>query len=426
MRAAKNIVSTRTIAATSANSRRIARTLPAGLRRLARRGRAGRSTSRYAPPSRARRPGRTCPRRRRRRSCGRSTLRALGRTLCRASVARWRRRSRNARRPSWPSSLVRRSAIRRAVSRPSSGASGTRRFAARAARGPARAQLAEDHLERGVEVVRHLVHEPDPERRLRVEALARDEVAARRRRSDLRERERRDHRRDDAQLDLGEGEDARPGVASAMSAQATSPAPAAERVPVHERQHRRRAAVDRFEHAPERERVVDVLVVAQIDGRAHPVDVGAGAEARPLTREHDRARSADVDERLGELRDQRAVERVPPLRPRERDAEDVAVPLHPQRRHRQEPRCRPRPEPCGRIGTHSAHTRHPRVTGSALILHRLPLWEGGGRWVGQSVRRLARAERAGACRLPTELAGTAPRRRASGVESAAAGLSPEP
>ena len=56
---------------------------------------------------------------------------------CRAALAPVRvRRSRKARSPSWPSSLVRRSAILRAVSGPS-GRSRTSRFACRAARGPA-------------------------------------------------------------------------------------------------------------------------------------------------------------------------------------------------------------------------------------------------------------------------------------------------
>src|SRR5205823_7738159 len=55
-------------------------------------------------------------------------------------------------------------------------------------------QLADDAVDRRVEIVGDLVHEPDAERRLRIEPLAGDEVPPRCARSDLRERERRDHR----------------------------------------------------------------------------------------------------------------------------------------------------------------------------------------------------------------------------------------
>ena len=87
--------------------------------------------------------------------------------------------SRKARRPSWPSSLVRRWAMRRSVPRPS-GRSSTSFFACRAASGPAVRSSATIAATAGVEVGRHLVDEPDPQRRRGVEALARDEVAPRR------------------------------------------------------------------------------------------------------------------------------------------------------------------------------------------------------------------------------------------------------
>ncbi len=102
---------------------------------------------------------------------------------------------------------------------------------------------------------------------------------------------------------------------------------AAERVALHARDHRRRTAVDRLEHPPQRVRIGDVLLVRETGGRAHPVDVRAGAEARPLAGENDRPRAADVDECLRELGDQLRVECVAPVRPRERDAQDRAVPL---------------------------------------------------------------------------------------------------
>ena len=108
---------------------------------------------------------------------------------------------------------------------------------------------------------------------------------------------------------------------------------AAERVPLHARDHRRRTLVDRLEHPPHRVRVRDVLVEGELGRRAHPVDVGAGAEARALAGEHDRTRAADVHERLCQLADQRGVERVAPVGTRQRDAQDVAVALDRQIRH---------------------------------------------------------------------------------------------
>ncbi len=108
---------------------------------------------------------------------------------------------------------------------------------------------------------------------------------------------------------------------------------AAEGMPLDEGDHRRRAGVDRVEHPPERVRVGDVLVVGELDRASHPLDVGAGAEARAVACEHDGARLADVDERLGELVDQRRVERVARLGPGEGDPEDVVVPLDAQRVH---------------------------------------------------------------------------------------------
>ena len=107
------------------------------------------------------------------------------------------------------------------------------------------------------------------------------------------------------------------GAAIAMSAAATRPGAAAESVALHARDDRRGAAVDRLEHRAQRVRVGDVLVVREVDGGAHPVDVGAGGEARPVTAEDDGARAADRDERLRELGDQRGVERVPPVGTRE-------------------------------------------------------------------------------------------------------------
>ena len=152
------------------------------------------------------------------------------------------------------------------------------------------------------------MHETDPEGRRRVEALARDEVAPGRARADLRQREGGDDGGDDPELDLREGEhgalvrdrDVRAGDEAGT---------AAECVPPDARHDRRGAAVDGLEHAAQRVRVGHVRVVVEVDGGAHPLDVGAGAEARPVAGQHDGAGLADVHERRRELGDQRRVER---------------------------------------------------------------------------------------------------------------------
>ena len=70
----------------------------------------------------------------------------------------------------------------------------------------------------------------------------------------------------------------------------------------------------RVEHPVKTQRVLDVLVVAEVDRHALPLDVGAGAEARAVTGQDDDARIADVAERFVQLRDQLGVERIASLR----------------------------------------------------------------------------------------------------------------
>ena len=108
---------------------------------------------------------------------------------------------------------------------------------------------------------------------------------------------------------------------------------AAERVTLHACDDRRGAPVDRLEHLPHRVRVGDVLVEREADRRTHPLDVGAGTEARALAGEHDGARAPDVDERLRELADQLRVERVAAIGPRQRDPQHGAVALDAERAH---------------------------------------------------------------------------------------------
>ena len=195
-----------------------------------------------------------------------------------------------------------------------------------------REELADDSLDGDVEVIRDLADETDAECGLRIEALAGQEVAPCRPRADLREGERRDHRRDDPELHLGEREQrvrsADRDVRDGDEAGAT-----AERVTLDPRHDRCGTAVDRLEHAAHRVRVRHVLVEGEPDGRTHPVDVGAGAEARTLAGENDSARTTDIDEHLRELGDQLCIERVPPIGPRQRDAKHGPVPLDAKVRH---------------------------------------------------------------------------------------------
>ena len=117
-------------------------------------------------------------------------------------------------------------------------------------------------------------------------------------RADLGQDPRRDHGGRDPEADLGEAEDCvlrgDPDVGAG-----DEPGPAAERVALHPGDHGRRAAEDRLQHPVEPSRVLDVLLVGEVDRGALPLDVGTCTEARPLAGEHDGARVADVRERLG-------------------------------------------------------------------------------------------------------------------------------
>ena len=198
--------------------------------------------------------------------------------------------------------------------------------------GAAREQVSENCVDPLVEVpVRDLAHEPDPEGDVGPEPLAGEEVAARVC-PDPRQHEGRDDRGHDAEPDLCEAKD-RLGVGDDDVRARDEPAAATERVAVHARNDRSGAAVDRLAHRVEPKRVGDVLLVAQVDGGALPLDVGAGAERLALSGQDDRPCVADVGERLGQLGDQGGVERVPTLGTGERDAEDTAISFDSERAH---------------------------------------------------------------------------------------------
>ena len=109
------------------------------------------------------------------------------------------------------------------------------------------------------------MHEPDSERCLRVEALARHEVAARRVGADPCERKRRDDGGDDPELHLGERED---GVVSRDRdvGRRHETGTATQRMSLYPCDDGCGAAVDRLEHRAERVRVGDVLLVGEVDG----------------------------------------------------------------------------------------------------------------------------------------------------------------
>jgi dihydrodipicolinate synthase/N-acetylneuraminate lyase len=196
-----------------------------------------------------------------------------------------------------------------------------------------------DSLDGLVEIRRDLMHEPDAECNLRSEPLPGEEVAARGARPDLAEDEGRDDRRDDPEAHLREPKDRVFGCKGDVGA-GDEPGTTAERVALHARDDGRRAGIHGLEHAVETHGVLHVLVEREVDGRALPVHVGSRAEAGAFAGEDDGPRGADVGERVRELGDERGVEGVPPLRPRQRDPQDRSVTLGSERAHGAELRVR--------------------------------------------------------------------------------------
>ena len=117
-----------------------------------------------------------------------------------------------------------------------------------------------------------------------VEQLTREEERSRVRAADARQRERGDRRRYQAQAHLGEAE-ARVLAREHDVAAAGEPGAAAQRSAVHARDHGHRAAVDGREHGRGALGVGDVALARELARRAHPLEVGAGAEggARPAS-----------------------------------------------------------------------------------------------------------------------------------------------
>ena len=99
--------------------------------------------------------------------------------------------------------------------------------------------------------------------------------------ADLRDHERRDDRRQDPQTRLGEPEP-RAALGHDEVADRAQPHPAAERGALDAHDERHRAGVDRLEHVGHRHRVLLVALDVERHRRAHPGDVGAGTERRPV------------------------------------------------------------------------------------------------------------------------------------------------
>ena len=109
------------------------------------------------------------------------------------------------------------------------------------------------------------------------------------------------------------------------------------------------ARVERLEHVGHRHRVLLVALDVERHRRAHPGDVGTGAEGRAVAGQDDEAKlvrglPGERRERLAQLGDERRVERVVDLGPGERDPGDAVRgtgPLHAKGGHHGIV-CRPR------------------------------------------------------------------------------------
>jgi dihydrodipicolinate synthase/N-acetylneuraminate lyase len=177
------------------------------------------------------------------------------------------------------------------------------------------------------------VDEADPEGNLRPEPLSGEEVPARGCAADPPENEGRNHRGDDPEAYFREAKGCVLGRDGNIGARDEAGAPA-EGVALDARDHRHWAGIHGLEHSVQAHGVIDVLFEREVDGRALPVHIGAGAEARALAGEDDGACVGDVRECVRQLRDQGGVEGVPPFGPRQRDPQDRSVTLDLERAHR--------------------------------------------------------------------------------------------
>ncbi len=263
----------------------------------------------------------------------------LGQASSGSGAQAGRRFSVKARKPSCASSLVRCRAMTRAVCHlddpwPRPRISRTIALAARVAVGPGSQQVRDRRVDGSVErllAFDDLVDQPDPGRPSCVEAAAAREERPGVGLADLGDDERADDRWQDPQPRLGEAE-ARPGLGDDHVGNGQQPHPATQRRAVDAGDDRHRAGVDGLEHVGHRHRVLFVALGVQRHRGAHPVEVGAGAEGRPVAGQDHRSKlrrrlAGERRERGPEIADEGRVEGVVDVRAGQRHAgDDIARP----------------------------------------------------------------------------------------------------
>ncbi len=116
-------------------------------------------------------------------------------------------------------------------------------------------------------------------------------------------------------------------AAIAMSQQQMRPTPPAKAAPLTRATTGCGSCVERAQHGGKAHRVGNVLGLALAGHPPHPVEVAAGRERRTRAGQHEHANGsvrADAAEGIGEIADDRLVERIAPLRPVERERGDAA------------------------------------------------------------------------------------------------------
>src|SRR6266545_316811 len=172
------------------------------------------------------------------------------------------------------------------------------------------------------------VHETDPVRFPRVEAVPGQKEVARLARSDGAQDIRGDDGRKDPEPDFRERED-RPFRGDRDVRRGNEPDAPSDRRAVRERDDRLGARIDRAQHARHPHGVRLILVARVTPRLSHPGDIGSGAEDGPFSRQDHHA-SLRVGRRIGkgagQFLDERLVEGVAHLRPGEHHARDGALP----------------------------------------------------------------------------------------------------
>ncbi len=170
------------------------------------------------------------------------------------------------------------------------------------------------------------VDEPDPLCPHGVEPSAAGKQRARMRFADLRHDEWGDDGRQDPETRLGEPESGA-ALCDDEVRDGTQPHAATERRAVDPRDDRHRTDIDRLEHVGHGHRILFVALDIERHRRAHPGDIGTGAERWPVAGQHDRPQchrflARQRAERRAQLRDDGRIECVVDIGPRQRHAGD--------------------------------------------------------------------------------------------------------